>query len=131
MVTPDSVEAAVVDLMAGPLVWGVSDCSAAACDVFARLHGVDPLAPVRGAYATEAGAARLIRRHGGWLALADRLARLAGLVPGVGAAGEIGLIAQGARLSLGIALGGGLWAGRIDGGYATTSGAKRSWACPS
>lgn len=121
MVTEDMVAEAVDAVMHGPWVWGSADCCTAACDVFRRLHGIDPMAPLRGCYATEAEAMALIRSYGGWRPMFAELRDLAGLRPGVGAAGEIGLVLCGWRPSLAIGIGGGMWAGRIDGGYATTS----------
>ncbi|WP_397544909.1 DUF6950 family protein [Roseicitreum antarcticum] len=49
---------AVLTHMRGPFVWGASDCCTSASDVFQALHGVDPMAPLRGQYTTEAGAWR-------------------------------------------------------------------------
>lgn len=120
MVTEDMVAEAVDAVMHGPWVWGSADCCTAACDVFRRLHGIDPMAPLRGCYATEAEAVALIRSYGGWRRMFAELRDLAGLRPGVGAAGEIGLVREG-QYSLAIGIGGGMWAGRIDGGYSTTS----------
>ena len=127
MVTGDAAMAAVMDIMRGPIVWGASDCSAAACDVFARLHGVDPMAPLRGLYRSERGAARLVRAYGGWIALCARLATQAGLRAGDGAPGELGLLCHDGRFSLAVCVGGGLWAGRIEGGFQTAGGVVQSW----
>ena len=127
MVTADDALAAVVDLMGGPIVWGASDCCTAACDVFARLHGVDPMAPLRGLYTTEAGAIRLIRSRGGWVRMCRGLAVAAGLRAGDGAPGELGLLCNGGRFTLAVSVGAGLWAGRVEGGFATTAGMVESW----
>lgn len=127
MVTQDAALDAVVDVMAGPIVWGASDCCTAACDVFQRLHGVDPMAPLRGVYTTEAAALRLIRSRGGWLRMCRGLAVAALLAPGRGEAGELGLLCNGGRFTLAVGLGGGWWAGRIEGGFATTQGMVESW----
>lgn len=127
MVSADDAMAAVVDVMAGPWVWGQSDCCAAACDVFARLWGIDPMAPLRGRYASRRAAWRLVRAAGGWLALAPDLAARAGLVDGTGAPGEIGLLRQPTGYLLGVSVGHGQWAARIDGGFATTDCAELAW----
>ncbi|WP_164736537.1 DUF6950 family protein [Pararhodobacter zhoushanensis] len=110
---------AVLDVMSGPWVWGVSDCCTAACDVFQRLHGIDAMAPLRGRYSTEAGAYALIRDAGGWRRLFMGLAAESNLKPGDGSPGEIGLIRAGGRRALAISVGGDMWASRVDGGFAT------------
>lgn len=120
MVTEDLVGEAVDAVMHGPWVWGSADCCTSACDVFQRLHGIDPMKPLRGRYASEAEAQALIRSFGGWRRMFRTLGAQAGLRAGVGAAGEIGLVRE-AGYSLAIGIGHGMWAGRINGGYATTS----------
>lgn len=119
--------AAVDAVMAGPMVWGFSDCCMSACDVFLRLHGIDPMAPLRGLYTNEAEARALIRARGGWRRMTTWLAAGAGLHKGCAAAGEIGLVRGDLGLSLAIGLGRDRWVGRIDGGYATKKGAVLSW----
>lgn len=115
------VIAHVVEVMRGPWVWGESDCCAAACAVFERLHGVDPMAPLRGRYRTRAGAMRLIARAGGFDNLASGLAADAGLVPTRWAPGALGVAnIDGPALVIGVEHG--LWAGRVDGGYQTLAG---------
>lgn len=120
---------AVVDIYTGPLVWGRADCCTCACDVFARLHGVDPMAPLRGLYSTEAGALALIRSWGGWRRMTARLAAMAGLRGGAGAVGELGLVRQPSGYTLAICVGRNQWAGRIDGGFETTGSVVVSWQC--
>ncbi|MCA2014376.1 hypothetical protein LCM17_22995 [Cereibacter sphaeroides] len=117
--TEGVVAEAVDAVMHGPWVWGAADCCTSACDVFQRLHGIDPMAPLRGRYASEAEALALVRSFGGWRRMFRTLAAAAGLKPGVGAPGEVGLVRE-TGYSLAIGIGGGMWAGRIDGGYATT-----------
>jgi len=122
MVSDDDAMAAVLEVMTGPMIWGVSDCCTSACDAFWRLHGIDPMAPLRGRYASEAEASALIKAWGGWPRMFRSLAAQAGLKRGTGAAGEIGLIRRGREWALTISVGHGLWAGRVDGGFATTTG---------
>lgn len=50
--------------MSLPGEWGVSDCLLTAGDAIEAVTGTDLLAPFRGRYKTEAGAARLMRRNG-------------------------------------------------------------------
>jgi len=73
---------AVLDVFRGPFVWGEGDCCTSACDAFRRLYGIDPMAPLRGRYSSEAEAMALIRAWGGWRRMTARLAALAGLLPG-------------------------------------------------
>lgn len=122
--------AAVLDVMDGPLIWGASDCCASACDVFKALHGIDPMAPLRGTYDSEEGAEKVIRSWGGWQRMTARLAALAGLSDGVGAAGEIGLMRLPDRFVLSISIGWGQWAGRVDGGFQSWDAVIRSWGAP-
>lgn len=116
-VTPDAVRAAALDIMtARRWVWGVSDCSAAACDVFARLHGVDPLAPLRGRYRT-AAAARAAQ-GADWLAVCRALAGRAGLVEGAEVPGALGLIRHAEGLALAVCVRPGVWVAKTPGGLA-------------
>lgn len=98
-----------------PFEWGRCDCTSAVCDIFAALHGVDPLAPWRGSYDSRFGAWRVISRIGLGRpsdALSE-MARRAGLVPGE-AIGGLGLQSQ----SLAICVQPGLWVGKSQSGMA-------------
>ena len=114
-------------LLDGPFVWGRADCCTGACDVFAALHGVDAMAPLRGRYSTALGAHRLIRTWGGWVAMADRLAALAGLIPVAGGEGDIGLARVGADMALVIGIERGLWAGKGAPGVVAVRQVVRAW----
>jgi hypothetical protein len=109
----------------GPFVWGVSDCCTCACDAFRARFGIDPMAPLRGMYATEAEAAALIKDWGGWNKLFKSLSSMAGLKfndPPHWSNGAIGLAGQiGAGPALVFGAPGGLWIGKVDGGFATTN----------
>jgi hypothetical protein len=85
------VMAVALDVMDRPWVWGESDCCTAACDVFLRLYGTDPMRSVRGSYSTQVGAARLILSYGGMLRMAETLARREGLVRGTPRQGSLGV----------------------------------------
>ena len=124
------VLAAALEVMDRPWRWGGADCCTAACDVFAALHGIDPMLPLRGRYASRAGALRLIAAWGGWLAMGDGLAERAGLVRADhGQPGDIGIIrdARGA-LALGICTERG-WAGKNNSGLSLGLQPIRIWTC--
>lgn len=137
---PEDVLDAVETHMAGPWVWGLSDCCASACSVFRDLHGVDPMADLRGFYSSAIGARRLIEDRGGLLGLAQHMATRAGLrevkveAPGVigvsGAIGDDGSKKSDWRVagrSLLICVKPGAWVGRSADGYAATARAKVMW----
>lgn len=130
--TPATVMVEVERVMAARWEWGVADCCTAACDVFAALHGVDPMAAIRGRYNTAIGAYRIIREWGGFPAMAEALARSAGLSVGAGAPGEIGLSAPGHAggpdgRALLICVQPGHWAGKSETGFTILPGAERCW----
>lgn len=125
--TPDQAMSAVLDRMAGPFIWGQSDCCTSASDVFCDLFGIDPMASLRGHYTTEAGAMTIIRANGGWRGMTRRCAAQAGLVDGRGAAGEIGLLKLPDRFVLAACVGFGQWAGRVDGGFTTDGNVVACW----
>lgn len=120
------VMAVCLEVMDRPWRWGAADCCTAACDVFLRLHGVDPMAPLRGRYSSRVGALRMIALEGGWQAMAQGLADRAGLVASDGRAGDIGLIRVGDTLALGICTGA-VWAGKSERGLATVPEFERAW----
>ena len=71
--TGDKVLRLSMRIMGRSWVWGEADCCTAACDVFQALHGVDPMASLRGVYRTKIGAQRAIVARGGWMAMAEAL----------------------------------------------------------
>jgi len=117
------VGALVAEVYSAPFVWGSSDCCTCACDVFRRLHGVDPMAPLRGRYATQEQAHAAIRARGGWRRMFAALTARAGLSEGRGEAGELGLVKTDAGFTLAIGLGGDWWAVRGDAGHSAVEGA--------
>lgn len=124
-ISPDLVFATVERVMARPFEWGPCDCSSAACDVFAALWGIDPMARVRG-YQGERGARRLMRENGGMIGLAETLAAEAGLRDGH-ATGGLALVGLEGRASLAICIHPGLWAGKSLRGFALVQAAEQGW----
>jgi len=52
--------------MKTPFAWGQNDCCSFAGDAVQLMTGVDPMRELRGRYATERGAQRLIKQAGGF-----------------------------------------------------------------
>lgn len=132
MISPDAVMAAVEEAMSARWEWGRADCCTAASDVFLALHGIDPMASLRGRYSDAMGAARLIQSWGGFVAMASGLARAAGLVVSDGQPGDIGLSVPGDAggpdgRALLICIQPGAWAGKSDLGYSILPNAERCW----
>lgn len=122
--TPEKVLETVEAVMLRPFEWGPCDCSSAACDVFLRLWGIDPMASVRAQYADKRGAAILISQMGGFRAMAHGLAARSGLAEGH-VTGGIAL--SGDLRSLLICITPGHWAGKTRGGFAILRAADRGW----
>lgn len=127
--TGAGVMGVVAAVMSRRWEWGVSDCCAAACDVFAALHGVDPMARLRGAYASRAEAEAMIESAGGLHALAEGLAAEARLTrvdeprPGdIGVGGRE--VAVGRCLMIRLDRG---WAAKTPGGFAVVLRAEAAW----
>lgn len=58
---------------AQPFAWGERDCCLFACNGIRAITGLDPAAKVfRGQYRDAAGAMRLVRKHGGVEAIAEK-----------------------------------------------------------
>jgi hypothetical protein len=127
-VTAARAISACMDAMDRPFEWGVADCCTSASDAFLALHGVDPMAPLRGRYRTERGARVHIARRGGFLAMAEALAAEAGLSGGNGGPGEIGVVETPEGPALAISTGS-AWLAKSPRGLVSTPGAVRAWQC--
>ena len=120
--------ALALQTMGGAFEWGRADCCTAACDVFRDLHGLDPMQPLRGQYSSAVGAYRLIRARGGWLRMADDMARGAGLLPADGwAEGRLGLCPVGRDYALVVGIEHGLWAGKGKDGMVAVRDVVAAW----
>lgn len=124
-VTPDVVMGHVMEVMGQRWKWGIADCSTAACDVFARLHGIDPLAPIRGSYSSALGARRV--QGSDWMAVCVWLAQRAGLRETEGRTGDLALVEGERGLSLAIGVTPAMWAGKTAGGFATVRFPVMAW----
>jgi hypothetical protein len=102
---PERLAKHLLDALQKPFQWGVNDCATLACDGALAVAGVDPMASLRGTYATEQGADAIISAAGGFAALAQQLADQAGLpaspVP-FAQRGDLVLIERGNMLMLGL-----------------------------
>lgn len=67
MTTEAELAAFLRDGASQPFAWGVCDCCLWATGWVAERTGIDPAPDLRGAYATELGAARHVAREGGFL----------------------------------------------------------------
>ena len=118
----------VLEVMDRPWKWGEADCCTAACDVFHRLTGIDPMANLRGRYRTAIGARRMIRNFGGMAALASTQATRYGLhelaapVPGA-----IGVVDTDAGDVLAVCISPGVWAAKTTHGFTSVSAVRRFW----
>lgn len=115
--------AVVAEVMLRRWRWGEADCCTSACDVFQRLHGIDPMAPLRGAYSSRAEADALIQQNGGLEPLVALLTARAGLHEGVGGEGELG-VGETRCLLIGVGHG---WVAKTANGFCTMPRAVRSW----
>ena len=91
-----------------PFRWGEQDCCTFAADAVRALTGVDPIADLRGTYATEAEADAVLAAHGGLEAMAVRAAQAAGLPEGnptLAHRGDIALVRNGNQMLLGVLTG--------------------------
>lgn len=69
---PAKLAAHLDTVKALPFAWVSNDCCTFAAGAVLAITGLDPMAPLRGKYATQAGAKRLIARAGGLQALVCR-----------------------------------------------------------
>lgn len=127
--------------MARRWAWGEVDCFLFVADWVERATGLDPAGVWRGAYTTEREARRLMKRHGGPLALAARGLAAAGCAattaPGRGdvALVRVPLKEWRGRLIVvpvgAICLRGGLWMVRVrDGLVFRNFGVLQAWGVP-
>lgn len=120
----------VFDVMDRRWEWGASDCCTAACDVFKALHGIDPMASLRGKYKSQLGAAKIIAGFGGFVAMCEKLAFDANLSESSGEAGDIGVAEMNDGVTaLVICIAPNSWVGKTEGGFATVDRVLRSWSC--
>jgi hypothetical protein len=89
-----------------PFVWGRQDCCIFVADCAKAITGQDPAADLRGTYADEASAARLLKRLGGVRAIGAARFGLE-IAPAFAQVGDIGLVHNSGRDSLALCGGSG------------------------
>lgn len=122
-------------VMDARFIWSKRDCCTAACDLFYRLHGLDPMASLRGAYTTRREAEAIISQSGGLVRLARGLAAKSGLQaipPDAAEPGDIGVIDNAELRALVISIGYGAWVGKAPRGRAIVlEGIEGAWCVKS
>ena len=110
--------------------WGAADCCTAACDVFAALYEIDPMADLRGRYDSLRTAAKIIDdEYGGFLEMAEIQADQYGLSHATGdTTGAIGCVSNPFfGYSMATGLGNGLWAVKTLRGFGVTKQIVKAW----
>lgn len=87
-----ALAALVHSRLAAPFAWGAHDCALFAADAVQAQTGTDPAAGLRGTYATQAGAARVIKKRGGLQAIATAALGAPLPSPLLARAGDVGLV---------------------------------------
>lgn len=124
-----ALHACVAERLHKPFAWGSQDCCLFAADCVFSVTGVDPAADLRGAYANEREAARVLQAHGGVVELA--IQRLGPVVRTLQAQpGDVGLTQQEGRHTLAVCMGAHWLAPGAD-GLVTVMPAQvlRAWRC--
>lgn len=119
-----AVLAAVDQVMSRPFERGAADCCTSACDVFAALWGLDPMAAIRSQYTGLKGAAALIRANGGLPGMAESIAAQSGFTEGHAVGGLA--LSHDAQTLL-VCIQPGQWAGKTQTGYAIVRQAGKGW----
>lgn len=121
--------ACIVERMRAPFEWGVNDCASFAADCVQAVTGVDRMADLRGGYANERQALRLLSIGGGLSAMVtERLGP--SIAANLAQPGDVGVTMQGDREALCVC-GGSEWHMPAEQGMATLSAGQvlRAWRC--
>lgn len=118
--------------MVQPFSWGGvagADCCTAACDAFAALFGIDPMASVRGRYCDLRSAVQLIRTYGTFVDMVDTLCTEAGLIEGLDDPGAIGVVTGDLDGHGGLVICSepGRWVGKTKSGYLVGLSPGHKW----
>jgi len=88
-----------------PFVWGTHDCCTLAADAVQALTGQDPMAPLRGRWASERQAAELLRLLGGLQPAVSAALQAEPTLPAMAQRGDVVLLAMGNTQALGVCAG--------------------------
>lgn len=126
---PEAVVRAASRIMSRQWCWRDAFCAAAACDVFRELHGFDPMAEVRGSFATERGALRWVRARGGMTLAVGGVLEPQGFAACGAVPGALGLVPQPGPFGavLAICIRPGAWAAKTETGLAVASEYEVAW----
>jgi len=105
---PELLAALIEARREAPFAWGEQDCCTLAADAVLAFTGVDPMAALRGSYASEAEAEAILAGQGGLAELAARQAAAVGLGdchPAFAQRGDVALVEHGNTLAMGVVVG--------------------------
>jgi len=131
------LQALVASRLRRPFKWGAHDCALFVADCAAACTGHDPAPDLRGRYASERGAARVLRAELGARPAAELLAGIVAarlgpeILPAMAAPGDAGLAEQGGRAILAVCVGS-QWLAPGPEGLEPVNAPARAWsaACP-
>lgn len=121
---------AAFDSLRDPFAWGLRRDCTAACVAFAALHGADPLEGCADGYSTAIGAARILKRAGGYLAWCEATFDLPRTT--TPKAGDLALIASAETFgaALAICIQSGEYAAKTEAGMAIVKAdILGAWSC--
>lgn len=117
-----------------PFEWGVQDCCLFACDGIRAQSGLDPADKMfRGKYRDATGAARLVRKHGGVEAIAEKVCAAHGMPEVPVALAQRGFVVlmdtpDGLDVALGLCVGGqAVFAGPAGLVFQPMAACRRAW----
>lgn len=127
---PERLAALFAARAAAPFTWGRFDCCMFAADAVLAVTGHDPAVDLRGAYVTEAGAARVLARHGGVAGVAAAYAGLE-VPPALAQPGDVGLSHHNPELPALAVWGGSAWHAAAGVGLVVVPAetVERAWRC--
>ena len=123
---PSRLQALMQQRGRAPFAWGFNDCFLFAADCARACTGVDPAADLRGRYATEREALRILQQIGGTLAALAETRFGAEIAPAFAQRGDVGLTEQAGRALLCVNAGA-RWVAPSPEGLAEAPAPTRAW----
>lgn len=131
---PSRLFAFIEERRHAPFEWGRQDCCLFVCDGILTITGLDPAAKIyRGKYHDKLGAARLLKKHGGVEAVAEKVCAELGFVelphPALAQRGDVAVLDTTEHgPALGLCVGAQLAAAGPDGlTFSPLGAARRAW----